>query len=500
MKRMANYFEVRAAARLTQSEQKAKRTISMVKSLYERALQTIEFDLRDLYERYSDKAGIPRDILREVLKGSERAKVLKDLRALVKKQGLKFSDVYDRGFISRIDRLQALKEKAYWQVMAIAKQEQDVTRKTYSEIIRDSYRGAVSDRGSFSEIDSRVVDEILSSDWEGGNYSDRVWSNVSRLSREMPKIIGSGMMIGRSYAKIANDLRERFDVSKSVATRLVRTEANFMHNGAELQSYYDDKIVWYQYTAYLDSRTSTICRTLNGRAFRVDDARVGENYPPMHPNCRSTTIAVIGQDEEADAAMVGVRESMDFLELDSVALTPKEQREIIDKDISLSALPVPARKKGLNAQYNVESRKIEMTTSGKNRDTASRRTTFFHELGHAIDYPAGYTKGMRCTYSGSRRFQRMVREHPQEVASLYQAILERGFDRKLSSEQVSSLLSGGTVKKYRNEYVLPKGYLEYLTRPDEIFANIYGVCRGRPDEFADSLPNFFQYMNEISKN
>ena len=37
--------------------------------------------------------------------------------------------------------------------------------------------------------------------------------------------------------------------------------------------------------------TSKTCRDLDGQVFEVNDARVGENYPPMHPWCRSTTVA-----------------------------------------------------------------------------------------------------------------------------------------------------------------------------------------------------------------
>ena len=46
----------------------------------------------------------------------------------------------------------------------------------------------------------------------------------------------------------------------------------------------------YEFMATLDKRTSEICRELDGKHFKVDEAVPGENYPPMHPRCRSTTI------------------------------------------------------------------------------------------------------------------------------------------------------------------------------------------------------------------
>lgn len=40
-------------------------------------------------------------------------------------------------------------------------------------------------------------------------------------------------------------------------------------------------------------KTSDVCSALDGQVFPVKDALPGVNHPPMHPWCRSTTIAVI---------------------------------------------------------------------------------------------------------------------------------------------------------------------------------------------------------------
>lgn len=48
----------------------------------------------------------------------------------------------------------------------------------------------------------------------------------------------------------------------------------------------------------MDSRTRKICNELDGKKFKVKDRQAGTNYPPMHPFCRSTTIAVIDVDVE----------------------------------------------------------------------------------------------------------------------------------------------------------------------------------------------------------
>jgi SPP1 gp7 family putative phage head morphogenesis protein len=49
----------------------------------------------------------------------------------------------------------------------------------------------------------------------------------------------------------------------------------------------------YKYCAILDNRTSEICKQLDGSTFKLTQAQVGVNFPPMHPNCRSYIIPII---------------------------------------------------------------------------------------------------------------------------------------------------------------------------------------------------------------
>jgi uncharacterized protein with gpF-like domain len=72
---------------------------------------------------------------------------------------------------------------------------------------------------------------------------------------------------------------------------LVRTSVNDVANAASQQVYKANPKVTqkYQYVATLDSRTSAICRTLDGKEFEYGNGPL----PPQHYNCRSTTIPVI---------------------------------------------------------------------------------------------------------------------------------------------------------------------------------------------------------------
>jgi SPP1 gp7 family putative phage head morphogenesis protein len=131
--------------------------------------------------------------------------------------------------------------------------------------------------------------------------------------REVPKLLSSSMLSGQGVMKTSRILRDRMDVGFFDAKRLVATETNYMHGQGELQSYIDDGIGQYEYVAILDSRTSDICRSLDGEIFNTEDAQVGENYPPMHVFCRSTTVAyfegtTLSRIRSVDLASLGYRE------------------------------------------------------------------------------------------------------------------------------------------------------------------------------------------------
>lgn len=80
------------------------------------------------------------------------------------------------------------------------------------------------------------------------------------------------------------------------ARRLVRTESAYVANAAQMHAYSEAGIERYRFVATLDSRTCECCAALDGKVFDRAKAKPGTNYPPMHPFCRSTTIADFGED------------------------------------------------------------------------------------------------------------------------------------------------------------------------------------------------------------
>jgi SPP1 gp7 family putative phage head morphogenesis protein len=91
---------------------------------------------------------------------------------------------------------------------------------------------------------------------------------------------------------------------------LIRTSINQVANTASQQVYEANQDITqkYRYVATLDTRTSAICRALDGREFDYGKGPM----PPQHFNCRSTTVPVINYKELGfDPPSQGERASMD---------------------------------------------------------------------------------------------------------------------------------------------------------------------------------------------
>lgn len=153
---------------------------------------------------------------------------------------------------------------------------------------------------SFANFSQQDVDRILRSNWVGGNYSQRIWKDVSGMTARLKSELLVSMLSGRSGERTARIFQEQFGVNAFCARRIVRTESAYVANAAQKSAYSEAGIDRYRFVATLDSRTCECCAALDGKVFDLAKAKPGTNYPPMHPFCRSTTIADFGDEELAD--------------------------------------------------------------------------------------------------------------------------------------------------------------------------------------------------------
>lgn len=206
----------------------------------------------------------------------------------------------------RITRIEELNKDINRQCRELYKTENRHITSALRSVAEDSYYHEIFSiqKGtglgfSFSKFPRQDVDRILRSNWSGSNYSQRIWKDVSGMTARLKNELLVSMLSGRSGEKTARIFQEQFGVNAYCARRLVRTESAYVANAAQKSAYSEAGIDRYRFVATLDSRTCECCAALDGRVFDLAKAKPGTNYPPMHPFCRSTTIADFGDEELA---------------------------------------------------------------------------------------------------------------------------------------------------------------------------------------------------------
>ena len=299
MAKPSNYWDKRAARRLTDAEKQSEEYIKRIQKMYNQANRNIQRDIENIYRNYSKATGLNVEGLKTILTKTETGKLWDELRA----KGL---DKYVKGnYKARITRLEQLQAQIYAKAKELYSQEQKAHTELYKSVINDSYYKAIYDTQmgtgydfTFSTLDDNLVDALLNERWSGKNYSQRIWGNTDILAESLSKVIGGALISGQSIEKTSRQIRERFNVAKYYADRLVRTETNHFHNQADAAAYEEMDVEKYVFLAVLDTRTSSICQKYDNQVIPLKDKKEGVNFPPLHPNCRSTTRAYMGEEIE----------------------------------------------------------------------------------------------------------------------------------------------------------------------------------------------------------
>lgn len=113
------------------------------------------------------------------------------------------------------------------------------------------------------------------------------------LQYHLMKGLVESAAVGKPSEELKKTLMETFNVSYNEASRLVRTELSYIYNRSTWDKYKEAGIKQYRFLTAEDERTCEECSSLNNKVIDLDKAKVGKNYPPIHPNCRCTILAVI---------------------------------------------------------------------------------------------------------------------------------------------------------------------------------------------------------------
>ena len=293
------YWDNRAAKRLIEAEKQSNDYIKKVKKIYSKANDDIKKELANVYKNYSKETGIDVHTLKILLSKEVTDEFWKTLKG----QGLK--KYVQANYKSRINRLEQIQGQLYAKAKEIYKEELNTVYGHYRSVINESYNKTIYDTQigtgydfTFNKLDDKMIETVLNTKWYGGNYSSRIWGNTDMLANRVSETIGGALISGKPYYKTANEIADIFGVAQYYAERLVRTETNHFNAEAEALAYKELGVEKYVFVATLDNRTSKMCQEHDGKIYDFKDMETGVNYPPLHPNCRSTTRGYLGEEDE----------------------------------------------------------------------------------------------------------------------------------------------------------------------------------------------------------
>lgn len=290
------YWKERARQDKLKVIKRGENGINDLKKLLKTNLKDVQKQIEAFYDKYAEDYG-------QQLSFKEFEKYKKDLKANVKKYP---KDITLQKILKedapkyRIDRLRELETQLQTQLTEITAVQEAKVGATLKDVANTSNTLMISRLSgatglTFNKISQDKLLQIINQTWVGRkNWSARIWADRELVGKKLTKILQTGVPQGKALQSMARDLASATNNSFNNAFRIIRTETSHIDGQVTLQGYKEaekdfEKPMYYIYDAFLDDRTSTECRELNGKRFKVSDAEVGVNYPPRHVSCRSTT-------------------------------------------------------------------------------------------------------------------------------------------------------------------------------------------------------------------
>lgn len=271
---------------------------------YKAAQNELEAQIARWYQRFADSNGISLAQAKQWLKGQDLAEFKWDVKEYIKYgkenaiNGAWMQELENASSKFHISRLEALQIQTQNSLETMFAQQMGTMKKALSDVYASGYyHTAYAVQQGFglgwdiAGLDQAQIEKVLSKPWavDGYNFSTRIWNSKTKLIGEVHNELSKNLLTGADPQKAIDSLAKKIGTSKSNAGRLVMTEQAYFSSAAQKDCFNDLDVEEYEIVATLDSHTSDICRSLDGKVFKMSDYKPGVTAPPFHVYCRSTT-------------------------------------------------------------------------------------------------------------------------------------------------------------------------------------------------------------------
>lgn len=271
---------------------------------YKAAQNELEAQIARWYQRFADSNGISLAQAKQWLKGQDLAEFKWDVKEYIKYgkenaiNGAWMQELENASSKFHISRLEALQIQTQNSLETMFAQQMGTMKKALSDVYASGYyHTAYTVQQGFglgwdiAGLDQAQIEKVLSKPWavDGYNFSTRIWNSKTKLIGEVHNELSKNLLTGADPQKAIDSLAKKMGTSKSNTGRLVMTEQAYFNSAAQKDCFNDLDVEEYEIVATLDSHTSDICRSLDGKVFKMSDYKPGVTAPPFHVYCRSTT-------------------------------------------------------------------------------------------------------------------------------------------------------------------------------------------------------------------
>lgn len=278
---------------------------------YKEAQKQIEGQIARWYQRFADNNGITLAQARQYLKGAALKEFQWDVQDYIKYgqdnalMGGWMKELENASAKYHISKLEALKIQTQQSLEVMFSKQMGTVTGAMGDIFESGYYHTAYElqKGfnigwDIAGLDQSQIEKVLSKPWavDGKNFSERIWTNKEKLISELHGELTQNIMLGADPQKAIDSLAKKMNTSKQNAGRLIMTEEAYFSSAAQRDCFNELDVEQYEIVATLDSHTSDICRSLDGKHFPMKDFQAGVTAPPFHVYCRSTTIPYFDED------------------------------------------------------------------------------------------------------------------------------------------------------------------------------------------------------------
>lgn len=282
-----------------------------IEKQYKEAQKQIEGQIARWYQRFADNNGITLAQARQYLKGAALKEFQWDVQDYIKYgqdnalMGGWMKELKNASAKYHISKLEALKIQTQHSLEVMFSKQMGTVTGAMGDIFESGYYHTAYElqKGfnigwDIAGLDQSQIEKVLSKPWavDGKNFSERIWTNKEKLISELHGELTQNIMLGADPQKAIDSLAKKMNTSKQNAGRLIMTEEAYFSSAAQRDCFNELDVEQYEIVATLDSHTSDICRSLDGKHFPMKDFQAGVTAPPFHVYCRSTTVPYFDED------------------------------------------------------------------------------------------------------------------------------------------------------------------------------------------------------------